>query len=81
MQKINNDFGVNARGYLELSDYANAKLKSSEKWSLKGLAMNLLKENIPKDTNVRCSDWENFPLSRTQENYAATDAYVSNNVL
>ena len=35
-----------------------------------------LKQNIPKDTNVRCSDWENFPLSSTQENYAAIDAYA-----
>ena len=42
MQKIKKDFGVDARGYLELSDFANAKLKSSEKWSLKGLAMNLV---------------------------------------
>jgi hypothetical protein len=42
MQKIKKDFDVNAKGYLELSDFANTKLKSSEKWSLKGLAMNLV---------------------------------------
>ncbi|CAB4001230.1 Werner syndrome ATP-dependent helicase isoform X3 [Paramuricea clavata] len=34
------------------------------------------KQSIPKDSNVRCSDWEKFPLSKTQENYAAIDAYV-----
>jgi hypothetical protein len=42
MQKIKKDFDVNAKGYLELSDFANTQLKSTEKWSLKGLAMNLV---------------------------------------
>ena len=42
MQKIKKDFDINAKGYLELSDLANTKLKSSEKWGLKGLTMNLV---------------------------------------
>ncbi|XP_028394650.1 Werner syndrome ATP-dependent helicase homolog [Dendronephthya gigantea] len=76
MQKLTSDFGVKAKGYSELSDLANLKLKTSEKWSLKGLTMNLFKQRIPKDNKVRCSDWEKYPLSRTQESYAALDAYV-----
>ncbi|XP_046846797.1 Werner syndrome ATP-dependent helicase homolog [Xenia sp. Carnegie-2017] len=42
MQKLKKDFEINANGYLELSDFANSKLKSSEKWSLKGLVLNLV---------------------------------------
>ena len=42
MLKLRKDFDINAKGYLELSNFANMKLKSSEKWSLKGLAMNLV---------------------------------------
>lgn len=77
MQKLKKDFDIEAKGYLDLSDIANKKLKCNEKWSLNGLTMHLFKSRIGKYTKVRCSDWENFPLSQTQEQYAANDVYIS----
>lgn len=76
MQKLKKDFDIEAKGYLDLSDIANKSFKCNEKWSLNGLTMHIFKHRITKDTKVRCSDWENFPLSQTQEKYAAIDAYV-----
>ena len=33
-----------------------------------------------KDKDVRCSQWDDFELAEDQKRYAATDAYVSQNM-
>lgn len=52
------------------------QLKCKEMWSLNGLVKHLFGKQLLKDKSVRCSNWEEFPLTEEQKLYAATDAYV-----
>ena len=36
-----------------------------------------LNTKLRKDPKIRCSDWEKYPLTDEQLQYAALDAYVS----
>ncbi|XP_055972606.1 bifunctional 3'-5' exonuclease/ATP-dependent helicase WRN [Sorex fumeus] len=75
--KLLRDFDVKLKSLVELADVANEKLKCTETWSLNGLVKHLLGKQLLKDKAVRCSNWNDFPLSETQKLYAATDAYAS----
>jgi len=80
--KLGTDFDIKAKeivqkSSIELRTMANKKLKSSENWSLEGLARNVLHRRISKDPSVRKCDWTQFPLPETQQRYAATDAVMS----
>ncbi|XP_031560549.1 Werner syndrome ATP-dependent helicase homolog [Actinia tenebrosa] len=64
--KLSKEFDVNPRGLVDLSVLANQQLNSNENWSLTGLVMNLFKQQLNKDHNIRCSNWEVTPLSKEQ---------------
>uniref|UniRef100_A0A4W3IFG8 DNA 3'-5' helicase n=1 Tax=Callorhinchus milii TaxID=7868 RepID=A0A4W3IFG8_CALMI len=74
--KLMSDCDVKLKGFVELTDMANKKLQCAEKWSLNGLVKHLFKKRMCKDDAVRCSGWDQFPLSDEQQHYAAIDAYV-----
>ncbi|XP_072440024.1 bifunctional 3'-5' exonuclease/ATP-dependent helicase WRN [Chiloscyllium punctatum] len=74
--KLMRDYDVKLKGFVELTDMANQKLKCAERWSLNGLVQHLCGKQLWKDASVRCSDWDMFPLSDEQQRYAATDAYA-----
>lgn len=74
--KILSDFDIRLKSFVELNDLANQKLKCKERWSLNGLIKHLFQKKILKEDSVRCSNWDQFPLSDDQKLYAATDAYV-----
>ncbi|XP_060027528.1 bifunctional 3'-5' exonuclease/ATP-dependent helicase WRN [Erinaceus europaeus] len=74
--KLLRDFDVKLKSFVELTDVANEKLKSTETWSLNGLVKHLLGKQLLKDKTIRCSNWSNFPLTEDQKLYAATDAYA-----
>ncbi|XP_042194534.1 Werner syndrome ATP-dependent helicase homolog [Callorhinchus milii] len=74
--KLMSDCDVKLKGFVELTDMANKKLQCAEKWSLNGLVKHLFKKRMCKDDAVRCSGWDQFPLSDEQQHYAAIDAYA-----
>ncbi|KAM4807874.1 bifunctional 3'-5' exonuclease/ATP-dependent helicase WRN [Rhinophrynus dorsalis] len=74
--KLMSDFDLKLKGFIELTDLANQKLKCKEKWSLNGLVKHLFKKQLLKDNNIRCSNWDFFPLNEGQKLYAASDAYA-----
>ncbi|XP_051889128.1 LOW QUALITY PROTEIN: bifunctional 3'-5' exonuclease/ATP-dependent helicase WRN [Pristis pectinata] len=74
--KLMKDYDIKMKGFVELTDMANEKLNCAEKWSLNGLVKHLYGKQLWKDTAVRCSDWDTFPLSNEQQQYAAVDAYA-----
>nr|DBA28634.1 TPA: hypothetical protein GDO54_008962 [Pyxicephalus adspersus] len=75
--KLLSDTDVKLKGFIELTDVANEKLKCKEKWSLNGLVKHLFSKQLLKDNSVRCSSWDKFPLTDEQRLYAASDAYAS----
>ncbi|XP_055498058.1 bifunctional 3'-5' exonuclease/ATP-dependent helicase WRN isoform X3 [Leucoraja erinacea] len=74
--KLMRDYDIKLKGFVELSEVANKKFNYAEKWSLNGLVKHLYGKQLWKDTAVRCSDWDAFPLSNEQQQYAAVDAYA-----
>ncbi|XP_040850151.1 Werner syndrome ATP-dependent helicase [Ochotona curzoniae] len=74
--KLLRDFDIKLKSFVELTDVANEKLKSTETWSLNGLVKHLLGKQLLKDKSIRCSNWSDFPLTEDQKLYAATDAYA-----
>ncbi|NXU24809.1 WRN helicase, partial [Thalassarche chlororhynchos] len=74
--KLMSDFEIKLKSFVELADVANEKLKCEEMWSLNGLVKHLFGKQLLKDESVRCSNWEEFPLTEEQKLYAATDAYA-----
>ncbi|KAM5264340.1 bifunctional 3'-5' exonuclease/ATP-dependent helicase WRN [Ctenodactylus gundi] len=74
--KLLRDFDIKLKSFVELTDFANQKLQSTETWSLNGLVKHLFGKQLLKDKSIRCSNWSNFPLSEDQKLYAATDAYA-----
>ncbi|KAM6136448.1 bifunctional 3'-5' exonuclease/ATP-dependent helicase WRN isoform 7-T9 [Phoenicopterus ruber ruber] len=74
--KLMSDFEIKLKSFVELADVANEKLKCKEIWSLNGLVKHLFGKQLLKDKSVRCSNWEEFPLTEEQKLYAATDAYA-----
>ncbi|XP_058381149.1 bifunctional 3'-5' exonuclease/ATP-dependent helicase WRN isoform X2 [Diceros bicornis minor] len=75
-RKLLRDFDIKLKSFLELRDVANEKLRCAETWSLNGLVQHLFGKQLLKDKSVRCSNWNNFPLTEDQKVYAATDAYA-----
>ncbi|XP_053148013.1 bifunctional 3'-5' exonuclease/ATP-dependent helicase WRN isoform X2 [Hemicordylus capensis] len=74
--KLMRDFEVKLENLVELADLANEKLKCKEIWSLNDLVKHLFHNQLLKDKQVRCGNWEQFPLTEEQKLYAATDAYA-----
>lgn len=44
---------------------------------LAGLTEELLERALDKRNDIRCSNWEQCPLTAAQQAYAATDAYAA----
>uniref|UniRef100_A0A8C5MVB8 DNA 3'-5' helicase n=1 Tax=Leptobrachium leishanense TaxID=445787 RepID=A0A8C5MVB8_9ANUR len=74
--KLMSDCDIKLKGFIELADLANQKLKCTERWSLNGLVKHLFKKQLLKDKSVRCSKWDICPLTEEQKFYAAADAYA-----
>ncbi|XP_074084393.1 bifunctional 3'-5' exonuclease/ATP-dependent helicase WRN isoform X2 [Macrotis lagotis] len=75
--KLLRDFDIHLKGFVELASLANEKLKCKETWSLDGLVKHLFSRRLLKEQSIRCSRWEDFPLTEDQKQYAAIDAYAS----
>ncbi|KAG0580196.1 hypothetical protein KC19_4G155400 [Ceratodon purpureus] len=76
--KLQNDYGIQTRGVVDLAEMANQKLgRRWQSWSLSSLAEELTCKKIEKVSGIRCGDWEACPLSSPQLQYAATDAFAS----
>lgn len=81
--KLARDFGIQMQGLMHLSSMANERLCNPEagilpqKWSMVTLAEKLLRGRVKKSQDLRCSDWEQIPLTAEQQQYAATDAWLS----
>ncbi|KAI8495541.1 hypothetical protein Bbelb_265130 [Branchiostoma belcheri] len=74
--KLLRDFDIQMTGGVDLSNLANQKTGSAEIWSLDNLCKHVLKQRLDKDPGVRKSDWRQYPLTPTQQQYAAADAYA-----
>lgn len=80
--KLERDYGMSVApiiksSVVDLSEFANRVLGTTETWSLDGLVKHMFGKKINKNPALRKSDWSVFPLSDSQKSYAATDAYVS----
>jgi len=62
---------------IDISKVANEKFGNFERWSLNGLLMNQHQRMLSKDQKVRCSNWDNYPLTEEQLDYAVLDAYAA----
>lgn len=57
--------------------YNEARGTPRYRWSLRKLVREILGEELNKDQQIRCSDWDEMPLDQDQMYYAAIDVYVS----
>ncbi|KAK9837950.1 hypothetical protein WJX74_008364 [Apatococcus lobatus] len=76
--KLQRDYGAASEGlwdiYQHLQDRADNPVGGR---GLASLTSWLLKQQLDKSDDVRCSNWEASPLSPRQQAYAAADAYAS----
>ncbi|RKO86935.1 ribonuclease H-like domain-containing protein [Blyttiomyces helicus] len=79
--KLHRDFIVSMGGFLDLGPLATAVcpqlLGGVERPTLQYLVEKLLGKYMNKRPEIRTGDWEAYPLSRRQREYAANDAYGS----
>ncbi|KAM8970347.1 Werner syndrome ATP-dependent helicase isoform X2 [Sarcophilus harrisii] len=75
--KLLRDFDIHLKSFVELASMANEKLRCKETWSLDSLVKHLFSKRLLKEQSLRCSRWEDFPLTEDQKQYAAIDAYAS----
>ncbi|KAE8725940.1 Werner Syndrome-like exonuclease [Hibiscus syriacus] len=72
------DYNVSVKALEDLSDLANQKLdRDRRNWSLAALTEELFCRELPKPKKIRLGNWELYPLSKEQLQYAATDAFAS----
>ncbi|XP_022722592.1 Werner Syndrome-like exonuclease [Durio zibethinus] len=76
--KVFRDYNVSVKAVEDLSYLANQKLNSDpQNWSLAALTEKLVCKELPKPKRIRLGNWELYPLSKEQLQYAATDAFAS----
>ncbi|XVF29018.1 hypothetical protein REPUB_Repub15cG0083800 [Reevesia pubescens] len=75
--KVFNDYNVSVKAVEDLSYLANQKLEDHRNWSLAALTETLVCKELPKPKKIRLGNWELYPLSKEQLQYAATDAFAS----
>lgn len=75
--KLFHDYGVSIKDVEDLSDLANQKIGGDKKWGLASLTETLVCKELLKPNRIRLGNWEFYPLSKQQLQYAATDAYAS----
>jgi werner syndrome-like exonuclease len=84
MHKLHLDYDVQLAGVLDINEEANRRVQPNgicvqgyTSFTLADHCERLLGRRLLKPTNIRCSNWEQFPLSCEQQQYAALDAYAS----
>ena len=82
LSKLYQDFNIDqislGKSHIDLSNMAKSLSISCQKnWSLRRLTETLLEKTIQKSKSLQLSNWEDFPLSDSQLQYAALDAYAS----
>ncbi|TYI06331.1 hypothetical protein ES332_A10G151400v1 [Gossypium tomentosum] len=76
--KVFSDYKVSVNALEDLSDLANQKFGSNcRHWSLAALTEEFICKELPKPKKIRLGNWELYPLSNAQLQYAATDAFAS----
>ncbi|KAK6266079.1 hypothetical protein QUC31_016916 [Theobroma cacao] len=76
--KVFNDYNVSVKAVEDLSYVANQKLnRDCQSWGLASLTETLVCKELPKPRTIRLGNWELYPLSKEQLQYAATDAFAS----
>lgn len=76
IDKVRRDHAVEMNNCVEL--YSEAwNRQGIEARGLKGLVAAVLDRDLPKNKSVTLSDWEQTPLTSSQERYAAYDAYAA----
>ena len=77
MSKLRRDRGLVCHGIVDTQDVAKSLDPSStQKVGLKALAERFLGITLAKSKRVSTSNWENFPLTLRQIEYAALDAWL-----
>ena len=79
--KLEKDYGVLTKGYIDVGELAKTKLSRQARWSLASLVERLLHKRLGKDQSIRLGDWECMPLPAKFQMYAATDAWSGLEVL
>lgn len=84
--KMMADYGVACASCVDISDEANGRILGhlpgvatnveTKRWSLAGLAADVLRLNVPKPNHIRLGNWEARPLTKEQREYAALDAFM-----
>lgn len=82
LRKLERDFSyIKADPMIEkckdLGVFYNEVYNSSGRWSMERLVLQILRLRVDKSRQVRMSKWHIFPLSETQQTYAAIDVFVS----
>eukprot|EP01052_Picozoa_sp_SAG31_P014089 SAG31_NODE_864_length_11392_cov_21.929868_5_plen_407_part_00 len=70
-------------GFVELSDFANQKLRragAGQRWSLRKLSEEILSRSLPKPNDIRCGEWDRDHLTAAQAQYAAADAVAARDI-
>ncbi|XWS13352.1 hypothetical protein CRYUN_Cryun36dG0030300 [Craigia yunnanensis] len=76
--KVFNDYNVSVKALEDLSHLGNQKInRDRQNWSLAALTEKLVCKELPKPKRIRLGNWELYPLSKEQLQYAATDAFAS----
>ncbi|KAE8688412.1 Werner Syndrome-like exonuclease [Hibiscus syriacus] len=76
--KMFSDYNVSVKALEDLSDLANQKFdRDRRNWSLAALTEELFCKELPKPKKIRLGNWELYPLSKEQLQYAATDAFAA----
>ncbi|XP_052477793.1 3'-5' exonuclease isoform X2 [Gossypium raimondii] len=76
--KVFSDYKVSVNALEDLSDLANQKFDSDcRHWSLAALTEEFICKELLKPKKIRLGNWELYPLSNAQLQYAATDAFAS----
>ena len=76
MSKLRRDRGLVCHGIVDTQDVAKSHSSSTQKVGLKALAERFLGITLTKSKRVARSNWENFPLTLEQIEYAALDAWT-----
>ena len=76
VSKLRRDRGLVCQGFVDTQDVAKSLDLSTQKVGLKALAERFLGITLAKSKRVATSNWEKFPLTLRQIEYAALDAWI-----